>query len=156
MEELLRKRDTYQVPNIAIAFSYKASTSVNNLAKGTFWHWLFMVKFVWKISFIDFHEALLLWEESKIAHTAFSVYGDHSVRELTTHKYLILKWAQHSPYELYTRPKSSKRYSLKWSYVHKVWKVVLYQKWLEHNLPKGWDHRRQLYSEAIGYWLTNG
>jgi hypothetical protein len=79
---------------------------------------------------------------------SFGPWADHS-------QVLILKWAQHSPYELYTRPKSSKRYSLKWSYVHKVWKAVLYQKWLEHNLPKGWDHRRQTFSKAIGYWLTN-
>jgi hypothetical protein len=40
------ERHIIKFPTSAIAFSYKASTSVNNLAKGIFRYLLFMVKFV--------------------------------------------------------------------------------------------------------------
>jgi hypothetical protein len=46
---------------------------------------LFMVNFVWRISFTDFHEVLLLWEESKTTQyfilnvrRSFGPWANHS------------------------------------------------------------------------------
>ena len=52
----------------AIALGYLIqSIREANLVKITFWYLLFIVNFYLKNSFTDFHEALLLWEKSKIA-----------------------------------------------------------------------------------------
>jgi hypothetical protein len=132
------ERHVIKFPTFAIAFSYKASTSVNNLAKGTFWYLLFMVKFVWRTSFIDFHEALLLWEESKIAHTAFSVYGDHLVHEWTTHKYLALSHEHNIGHMNLTLDQNFQKYTC-WngSMFTRFWKAALYQNGLSTTFQKG-------------------
>jgi hypothetical protein len=68
------REESYPLPTLTIVMSYIASSNKEaKLVKTTFWYLLFVINFVWRISFISFHEALLLWEESKTAQYFFLV-----------------------------------------------------------------------------------